>query len=400
MKRKSLAFCFCLLLFFTLSALTPSSQREKTPAEKDVAIYVKKTQEGKETTSLSLDFSKIKKPGSPQEFKQCFHFPPIRQYKTGTCWCFAATSFFESELKRLFNKEIKLSEMYTVYWEYVEKARRFIREKGNSALGEGSEPNAVIERMKKYGAVRESDYGGLPADQKEHDHSKLFQEFKNYLEFCKQQGDWDEERTIVVIKSILDKHLGKPPETITVDGKTMTPNEYLENVLRLPLNDYLCFMSFKYIPFYTKGEYKVPDNWWHSQDYHNIPLPDFYRTIVKAIEKGFTAAIAADISEPGNSGENNIAIIPTFDIPRPVIDQDSREFRFDNKTSTDDHSLHLVGYKEAKNPEWFLIKDSWETAYLGKDKGYFFYRDDYLKLKVLVFMVHKDAVSDLLKKFK
>ena len=40
-------------------------------------------------------------------------------------------------------KEVKLSEIYTVYWEYLEKARRFVRERGNSAFGQGSEANAV-----------------------------------------------------------------------------------------------------------------------------------------------------------------------------------------------------------------------------------------------------------------
>jgi len=367
--------------------------------QKDAAVYKTREIRGKESTYLSLDFSHIEKPGSPEEFTQYFHFPPIRQYRTGTCWCFATTSFLESEMKRLGKPTVKLSEMHTVYWEYVEKARRFIREKGNSFLGEGSEHNAVLARMKKYGAVRASDYSGLLPDQKEHDHSRLFKEIKKYLDFCKENEYWDEEKAVSYVKSILNKYLGKPPEKIEVDGQNMTPKEYLVDVLELPLDDYVCFMSVKSVPFWTKGEFKVPDNWWHSRDYHNIPLEDFYQAVVKALKNGYTVALGGDVSEPGINGEEDIAVVPTFDLPRKLIDQDSREYRFYNRTSFDDHAIHAVGYKETSSDTWFLIKDSGGSAHRGQFKGYYFYRDDYVKLKMLTFMVHKEAVADLLEKF-
>jgi bleomycin hydrolase len=131
-----------------------------------------------------------------------------------------------------------------------------------------------------------------------------------------------------------------------------------------------------------------------------VPLDEFYGAIVGAVRQGFTVALAGDISEPGNSGPNDVAVIPSFDIPRSVINQDSREFRFANKTSADDHVLHVVGWEKRDDGEWFLLKDSWRTAWLGQFKGYFFYRDDYVRLKMLTFLVHKDAVADLLAKFR
>ncbi len=412
MKKFFIPILFCALLIFLNFGLISCAQKEKVVEkqmiqisdkelqEKDVAIYKTKEVKGKKRTYFSFDFSRIEKPGSLEEFKPLFHFPPLRQGNTGTCWCFSTTSFLESEMKRMGKSEVKLSEIYTVYWEFVEKARRFIREKGNSYFQHGSEHNAVTARMKQYGAVRESDYSGLLPGHKEHDHDKLFGEINNYLQFCKVNEYWDEEKAISYVQSILNKYLGKPPETIEVDGQTMTPKEYLESVLRLPLDDYLCFISFKYLPFYTKGEYKVPDNWWHSQDYNNVPLDEFYEAIVKALKNGYTVALAGDVSEPGMSGEDDIAIVPTFDLPAKLIDQDSREFRFENRTSTDDHAIHIVGYKESGGHSWFLIKDSMGSAFQGKFEGYYFYRDDYLKLKMLAFMVHKDAVSELLEKFK
>ncbi|MFW6160179.1 MAG: C1 family peptidase [Acidobacteriota bacterium] len=373
---------------------------EETLIQKDSALYKTREFRGRTREYLSVDFSGITKPTSLHEFNQHFHLPPIRQDRTGTCWSFATTSFLESELKRLYDKEIKLSEMYTVYWEYVEKARRFIREKGNSFLGQGSEHNAVILRMKEYGAVPAEAYTDLPPGKTEHNHSELFQEFKNYLDFCKANEYWDENKTLAYVRSILDKHLGKPLEKVEVNGQAMTPQEYLKDVLQLPLDDYVCFMSLKYLPFYTKGEYKVPDNWWHSEDYHNVPLNEFYQAIFNSLEKGFTVALGGDVSEPGIEGGEDIALIPTFDILPQLIDQDSREYRFYNKTSFDDHAIHAVGFTQKDNYTWFLIKDSGSGAHRGQFKGYYFYRDDYIRLKMLSFMVHKDAVQELLAKFE
>ncbi|MBC7185798.1 MAG: peptidase C1 [Calditrichaeota bacterium] len=366
----------------------------------DTVVYKVTEFQGKERAVLTLDFSTLAKPSSVESFAPLFHLPPLSQGRTGTCWAFAATSFLEAELKRLGRGETKLSEMYTVYHEYIEKARRFVREKGDSHFAQGSELNAVIERMKQYGAVPASAYLGRKADQEGHDHSKLEREMLDYLQFVKAHELWDEEQVLANIKMTLNKYLGEPPTTITVGKKTMTPREYLANVLRLPLDDYVSVMSTKAEPFYTKAEYKMPDNWWHSKEYYNVPLEEFYAALKKALQRGYTAALAADTSEPGKSGENDVAIVPTFDIPPAYINQDSREFRIYNRTTSDDHAIHVVGYQRIGDHDWFLIKDSGSSAFRGEHKGYFFFRDDYVRLKVLVFMVHKDAIPELLAKFK
>jgi bleomycin hydrolase len=153
-----------------------------------------------------------------------------------------------------------------------------------------------------------------------------------------------------------------------------------------------------YAPFFQQGEYTVPDNWWHSADYYNVPLKEFYQAIADAVKNGYTVALGGDTSEVGKNGDEDVAIIPSFDIPAKLIDQSAREFRFKNKTSTDDHAIHLVGYKKLGDHTWFLIKDSGSSAQRGQLKGYYMYRDDYVKLKMLNFMVHKDAVLKLLNK--
>ncbi len=402
-KRSQISLGLVLLLAAGLAvSCGPRKPTGSEPAagqvKHDQAVYVQETSEGKTQTVLSVDLTDFEKPADPAEFTKFFHLPPVRQDNTGTCWSFAATSLLESELRRQGKAEVKLSEMFTVYWEYVEKARRFVREKGDSFLGQGSEPNSAMERIRQYGLVRASDFTGLLDGKTSHDHGPLFREFRDYLSGLAAKKEWDEAGALAGVRAILDKHLGRPPDRITVDGRSLTPREYLKS-LGLDPGDYVAFVSFMYLPFYTKGEFRVPDNWWHSRDFHNLPLYEFSLALLRALRRGYTATLAVDFSEPGYSGENDVAVVPTFDIPSNYIDQSSREYRFTNGSSADDHAVHCVGYLESAKGNWFLIKDSWENAYWGKAKGYFFYQDDYVRLKCLMLLVHKDAVKEVLDKF-
>lgn len=402
-NRSQISLGLILLLATGLAvSCGPRKPAEGGPAagqvKHDQALYTEEPSEGKTRTALSADLTGFEKPTDPAEFTKFFHLPPVHQDNTGTCWSFAATSLLESELRRQGKTEVKLSEMFTVYWEYVEKARRFVREKGDSFLGQGSEPNSAMERIRQYGLVRASDFTGLLDGKTSHDHGPLFREFRDYLSGLAAKNEWDESRALAGVRAILDKHLGRPPDRISVDGRSLTPLEYLKS-LGLDPGDYVAFVSFMSLPFYTTGEFRVPDNWWHSRDFHNLPLYEFSLALLRALRRGYTATLAVDFSEPGYSGENDIAVVPTFDIPSSYIDQSSREYRFVNGSSTDDHAVHCVGYLESAKGNWFLIKDSWENAYWGKAKGYFFYQDDYTRLKCLMLLVHKDAVKEVLDKF-
>ncbi|MCX6254488.1 MAG: peptidase C1 [Bacteroidia bacterium] len=335
---------------------------------------------------------------------QQWHNPPVSQGNTNTCWCFSTTSFLESEVYRINKMKVRLSEMYTVYWEYVEKTRRFIQERGNSEFNEGSEANAVTRMWKKYGIIPESDYTGLLDGRKYPNHEAMIKEMKSYLESIKANSSWDEETAIATIKSIMKHYMGEPPIEVLVAGKKISPVQYLHEIIRINPDDYVDILSYEQEPFYQHVEYKVPDNWWHSTDYCNVPLDLFMETLKKVVHNGYTVSIGGDVSEPGFDRSTQCAIVPDFDIPSVFINDDARQFRFSNQTTTDDHGLHLVGYLAKDAKEWFLIKDSGSGSRNNdpnaSEFGYYFFSEDYIKLKMMDFMIHKDAVKDLLEKVK
>jgi bleomycin hydrolase len=370
---------------------------------KDVQTFDQSQKPDRRDKKFMVDVSGIDFPNKVNLYHQEWRLPPVSQGTTNTCWCFSAISFFESEVKRLTGQEIKLSEMYIVYWEYVEKARRFIRERGNSYFAEGSESNAVMREGNAYGMVPESVYTGLEPGRVFHSHEKMHKELKSYLESIKATNSWNEEEVLATVKSIMDHYIGKPPTTFAWKDKTYTPKEFLSNVLRLNMDDYVDILSIMDQPFWEKAEYRVPDNWWHNKEYYNVPLEDYMNALKTAIHNHYTMAIGGDVSEAGFIRTQQIAIIPSFDIPYAYIDDNARQFRVSDSTTTDDHGMHLVGYYEKDGREWYLIKDSGSGSrsndVTAEEFGYYFFRDDFIKLKMMSFTVHKDAVKDLLKKF-
>jgi bleomycin hydrolase len=169
--------------------------------------------------------------------------------------------------------------------------------------------------------------------------------------------------------------------------------------LKINLNDYVDVVSTLSFPYFTQGPYEVPDNWWYDSTYYNLPLENWYTAIVTALQRGYSVDLGGDVSEPGWYGQENLAVVPDFDIPMAYITPQSREFRFHNHTSTDDHGIHVVGYTAIDGRDWFLIKDSGGGGRRGQFRGYFFMRDDYMRLKMLCYTVHKDVLRDELDKF-
>jgi bleomycin hydrolase len=343
-----------------------------------------------------VDLSGFDAPKNLEGFNAVWHNPPTSQGTTNTCWCFSTISFFESEVYRVHGKKVRLSEMYTVYGEYLERAKRFVRERGDSAVAEGSEANAVTRDWKIYGCMPWSVYSGLKPGQKFHDHSKLIAEVQSYLEHLKASNAWDEEAAVATVRAILNHHLGEPPARFTLEGKEYTPQSYLKDYLQIDPDDYVDVISYMQQPFGPGVEYEVPDNWWHSKDYSNVRLETFMKILKTALRRGYSVSLGGDISEPGKNAEKKVFMIPTFDIPSDDIDDNARQFRFSNGSTTDDHGVHLIGYKEANGKGWFLIKDSGSSSFNADPKGYYFLTEDYVKLKMMDFMIHKDAVKEFI----
>ncbi len=329
------------------------------------------------------------------DFTPVFHMSPMNQDTTLVCWSFSTTSYIESEMERLGRKPVRLSVMYPVYCVFIEKARRFVRTHGESRFAPGDLFTGVWNTIQKYGEVPMEVYRGQAVYCPTYNQTPMYNELIRYMDKVRAGSLWNEDTVIAHVKQILNKEMGEPPEKFIFDGKLYTPMSFLDEVVNLPWHEYVKVTSFMYAPFYTFTQLRVPDNWAHDSTYFNVPLDVFYASMKEALRRGYSFAIDADISEPSYRVEKGIGIIPPYDISPEDIDQASREFRFDNKTTTDDHLMQAVAYKDFQGDDWFLVKDSWRTAWEGKHEGYSLFHESYMKLKVLSFLVNVKAVPEI-----
>lgn len=354
---------------------------------------------------------------------------PVRdQNKSGTCWCFAGTTFFEDEIIRKGGKPVDLSEMYTVRNCYIDKAHRYVRMDGTTNFSQGGSIMDVPYVWKRYGAVPEEAYRGLSYGEDNHNHSELEAGMKAYLDVvCRNPSRRLSTAWPTALAGIVDAYLGQVPATFEVDGKTYTSQSYAAS-LDINPDDYVALTSFTHHPYYEAFAIEVPDNWLWAK-YHNLPLDEFKAVVDNAVENGYPVVWAADVSEPGFKWKKGVALMPKaksetdlegtelarwvkltdaekrdeqYDFNEPVeeitVTTESRQEMFDRRETTDDHGMEIVGYATDQNGKrYYKVRNSWTDKQIYN--GYLYVSEPYLMAKTLDILVHRDAIPrDILKK--
>lgn len=355
--------------------------------------------------------------------------PVKNQYRSGTCWSYAAVSFLESELIRKGKGELDLSEIWFARKAYELKAERYVRVHGKGNFSQGGMAFDVTHIWKNFGVYPQDTYtgstygNGLPV------HGEVEAVMKGYLDALIKNPD---RELSPVWKSgfsgILDAYMGKAPESFELEGKSYTPASYADE-LGLDMDDYVVVGSFMSQPYYQPAKFEVPDNWmWESIE--NVSLEEMMSVLDNALEKGYTVCWDADVSERGYNWNEGLALIPSdrvedqsgmerdrwselsarekqarmydFSTRKTELEitDEWRQKQFDNYKTTDDHLMHITGRATDQDGKTFyIVKNSWDTA--NKYEGYHYISEAFMKGKTLFFMVHRDALpKDLARKLK
>lgn len=372
--------------------------------------------------------------GSMSAFAQGYQFkdvvkvpatPVKNQASTGTCWCFATTSFMESELLRMGKGTYDLSEMFIVRQKYMNQLQDNYIRGGDGNIGQGSLSHTFMNAYRQVGIVPEEVYSGINYDSDRHNHSEMVRYMNAIataaIKMRKRSPQYDE-----LIKNLFDTYLGKLPEKFTYKGKEYTPKTFAAS-LGLNMDDYIELTSFTHHPYYQKFDMEVTDNWEHSLMY-NLPLDELMEVADYALMNGFTICWDGDVSEKGFSFTHGVAINPEvkkvedlsgsdrarfekmdererleevykYEKPFPEIKvtPEIRQNGFEAFVTTDDHLMHLTGItKDQNGTKYYITKNSWGTE-RNAFGGYLNMSESYVRAKTIYIMVHKDAIPKTIK---
>ncbi len=345
------------------------------------------------------------------------------QYRSGTCWCYSALSFVESEILRQKGKEVDLSEMFVVGNAYRDRAIKYVRLDGHLNFAAGSSFGDVLHVINDYGIVPQQAYSGFNYGTEMPEQSELDAVLKGYVSaVAKNPNRKLTTAWVNGFQGILDAYLGEVPATFVVDGKEHTAESYRDE-LGINYDDYVNLSSFTHHPFYEPFIIEVCDNWrWDSA--YNLPIDELMEVLYYAIENGYTFAWGSDVSEKGFT-RDGIAVMPVeekkaaagsdqerwvgkaaekpeeevkAELPKEMeITQEMRQDAFDRKTTTDDHGMHIYGVaKDQNGNKYFMVKNSWGET--GKYNGIWYASDSFVKYKTLNVVLHKDALPKEIKK--
>jgi hypothetical protein len=351
--------------------------------------------------------------------------PVKNQASTGTCWCFATTSFIESELLRMGKGEYDLSEMYIVRYNYADRLRDNFIQQGKGNLGQGSVSHDWIVEFTQNGIVPEDVYSGLNYGLPNHSHGEL-NSFINAISTVPVQRKKESDQYLTIVDAVLDTYLGKAPATFTYKGVGYTPKSFSSS-LGINVNDYVEITSFTLFPFYTQGIVPIPDNW-RKMNYYNVPVDELIQIMDYSLNSGYTVAWDGDVSEKGFSHAKGVAIIPELEktdlysqadkarlgkmtqeeltaeaykfsrpFPEVKVTQEFRQEGFDTKKTTDDHLMHLTGIvKDQNGTKYYRTKNSWGTE-RNSFGGYLNMSENYVRAKTIAILVHKNAIPQEIK---
>ena len=339
------------------------------------------------------------------------------QYRSGTCWCFSALSFIESEILRTKGIETDLSEMFVVGKSYRDRAIKYVRLDGHLNFAAGSSFGDVLHVINDYGIVPQEAMPGFNYGTTMPEHNEIDAALKGYVSaIAKNPNRTLSTAWVNGFDGIVAAYFGEYPETFVVDGKEYTPESYRE-FLGINYDDYVNISSFTHHPFYEPFIIEVCDNWrWDSA--YNLPMDEMMEVMYNAIDKGYTIAWGSDVSEKGFT-RDGLAVMPVeekkaaagsdqerwvgkaaeeqkeevkAELPQEMtITQEMRQDGYDRKTTTDDHGMHIYGVAQDQNGnKYFMVKNSWGEA--GKYKGIWYASDAFVRYKTLNIVVHKDAL--------
>ena len=330
------------------------------------------------------------------------------QYRSGTCWDYGTLGFLESEILRKTGKTFDLCEMFVVNKDYMDCATHYVRMHGYSQISEGGSCDDVLEVIRQHGICPEEAMpapGSLTGDPLAN-FEVFFPEFEKMVSsIIRETSDLnritESGQTLALanqprahwqdsVQALIEKYVGRCPETFVYEGKTYTPKSFAES-LGLDLDEYVSLTSYTHHPFNKWFVIEAPYKWRLKPSY-NIPIEQLMDVLDEALDAGYTVAWGGDVSGDFLRKEC-IALLPDGVVPT----QKMRQEQWDDWRFTYDHVMLIYGkaVDELGKP-YYLVKNSWGNY--GPYQGTWYMSRDYMALNTTYLFLNRNALPKTLRK--
>lgn len=352
------------------------------------------------------------------------------QGSSGTCWCYAGTGFVEAEMLRKYGVELNLSEMFFDRWAYKTKFEKYVRMHGEAAnISCGGEVIDVLHALTEDGMVPNEDYTGWALGEERNNHWEMHALINEYAKvvIARKNGKLLPYVYPKMVDEILNVYLGEVPETFEYEGVKYDAKSFAAKY-PLDINDYVQLGAFTHKELYKPFNIHIPDNWTATMTY-NMTMDELMAELDNALNSGYTAGWAQDVSDKGFSRKAGVGVVLTDDICKiresnpkaykkmtddeiresiykfetvmpeiDAVDDEMHQKAYDDWSTGDDHSMLIVGIAHDQNgTKYYKVKNSWGEA--GPFKGYWYCSEKFVRLHTIFFTVNKESVSnDMAKK--
>ena len=155
------------------------------------------------------------------------------QYRSGTCWDYATLGYFESEILRRTGKTYDLCEMFVVNKDYMDCATHYVRMHGYSQISEGGSCDDVLDVIRQHGICPENVMpapGSLTGDSLAN-FKVFFPELERTVSsIVRKDAKEPKPHWKDSVQAVIEKYVGRCPETFVYEGKTYTPKSFAESL--------------------------------------------------------------------------------------------------------------------------------------------------------------------------
>ncbi|MEP6582880.1 MAG: C1 family peptidase [Ginsengibacter sp.] len=321
------------------------------------------------------------------------------QFSSSTCWDFACTAMTESELLKTGNSELDLSETFTMFNTYIDKAAKYLQCRDRKYFTQGGIGEDMLKTIDNYGAMPQEIYPGIHQDTIMNKEAVMYPILKSYLDSILVNNpdtipaNWKNN-----FVKILEHYMGTPSENFMYNGKCYTAKTFAAEYIKSSSSDFIGLTSFTHHPYYSPFVIEVSHNY-NNNVYNNLPLDEFITTVKSCIENGYTLIWDTDISNEGfqknkgfamwANGKNDTKALPDFE-EKPYTNE-IRQQLFKKGTTQNDHLMQITGLvKNAAGKEYFVVKNSWGN--LGPFNGYIYVSIPYFAINTISILVNKKAL--------